>query len=282
MKNLLYLFAMVLVSVSACSKNSMSENSRPLTASPFDVEEKILSDVQKASVQNGDAFEQSIIFTRAEFDSICELEDATLNLWSDELLLSVMPVESPCTLSYKERYRLLKDAAGGSRFIGEGNTVETFMLRSSGPARFDATPDVVAQVIAASGTTVGVHSSLNFWRPTFPSDAGTVTAFDITRAMSGVSQSSWLDTSIEYDPESVEFDFQVSGGNWLISADIIVTDNAGQSTIVSYGFNSPNGPLIWNPTLNSPADDDLIQGPLPNGIVSISANGLIPPIPAES
>jgi hypothetical protein len=281
MKNLFYLFAMILVSVSACSKNSFAEHPREIVDSPLEIESKILATVQNAAFQNGDAFEQSIIFTRAEFDSICALENASLNLWSDEVLRSVMPIESPCNLSFNERYRILKDAAGSNRSLSEGSTVETYMLRSSGPARFDATADVVAQVIAASGTTVGVNSSLNLWRPTFPSDAGTVTSFDITRALSGVNQASWLDTSVEYDPESVQFEFQVSGGNWLIAADIIVTNHAGQTTVISYGFDSPNGPLIWNPTLNSPADDDLIQGPLPNGIVSISANGLTPPIPSE-
>lgn len=118
------------------------------------------------------------------------------------------------------------------------------------------------------------------YRPT--GDTGAVTYHDVARAFLANIQGGNFDTAIEYDPSSVVFEFQVSGGNWLIGADITYTNPQTLETeVIHYGSDSPYGPLVWNPTLNSPVDDDVIEGPLPNGVYSISANGLVPPAPID-
>lgn len=271
-----FFFLLSLFLLASCQKEAQHENAN---FEPEIFVSKYQAMNHDASVKFADPMDGNLIFTESEFRMICDTEDHYLNVFTDDELRSILPVGAENKMPYDAKLRFLREKLSPSGRITEGETVETYSIRQSGPARWDATNDIVAQVMAASGTIVGVNSSLNMWRPI--NDNGQVTAFDITRAISGVNQAHALDTAVEYDPESVVFEFQVSGGNWLISADIISTDFAGQSTIIHYGMDSPNGPLIWNPTLASPADDDLIQGPLPGGILSIAANGLTPPAPID-
>jgi hypothetical protein len=136
----------------------------------------------------------------------------------------------------------------------------------------------LAQVLAASGTTVGIKSSLNVFRPI--NDNGTITFTDIYASQ--IRQPLVVaDQIVEYLPESVVFEYEVSGGNWLIAVDIVRNVGGVISDTTHYCFDCPNGSLIWNPTLSSPADDDVIEGPMPYGVVQISANGLVPPAPIE-
>lgn len=244
--------------------------------SPEDHYQKI-DQLVTESMMIGDADQdQSIVFTESDFKKICAVENNEINVWSDADIRYVLGNTS---LSFDEKLKFLREKIPASlRNANEGQTVETVMIRNGKSPLYDSNIDIVAQTLAASGTTVGVHSSLNFWRPSFPSDQGTVTTFDITRSMIAANQSSFLDTAAEYDPTSVEWEFEVSGGNWLIGATIVVYNSAGIPTNYQYGMDSPLGPLVWNPTLGS-ENDDVIQGPLPNGIVSISANGLTPPVP---
>lgn len=233
--------------------------------------------VEATANQFADGPEGSLIFSESEFQAICRAEDSLLNIWSDEDLRYCMPVGHPNHLSYAEKLSYLRSKIAGRTV--EDQTIETYFIRWNKPPFFDATPDIVAQVIAASGTTVGVNSSLNYWKPI--NDTGNIVYNDILRAMAGVNQTTSMDTYLEYVPESVVFETQVSGGNWLIAVDIVVTDFAGQTSTVHYGMDSPNGPLIWNSTLSSPADDDRIEGPLPGGYIQMIANGLTPPAPLD-
>jgi hypothetical protein len=212
---------------------------------------------------------------------ICRIEDQKMNIWSDEDLRKCLPVGGKNNFDYQSKLLFLLEKIPSEQRTTEGQTVETIILRSGKAPLFDSSPQIVAQTIAASGTIVGIHSSLNFWRPTFPADNGAVTAFDVTRALIAYNNTSFLDNAVEYDPTSVEWLFEVSGGNWLIGATITAYSAGGTPTVYQYGLDSPLGPLVWNPTLNSPADDDLIQGPLPGGVVAIAANGLTPPLPTE-
>ena len=230
----------------------------------------------------GDApVDESLVFTEDEFLEICRLEDQYLNIWSNDDLKKCLPVGSKNTMDYHSKLLFLLEKIPSAQRTSEGETVETIILRSGKAPLFDSSPEIVAQTIAASGTIVGIHSSLNFWRPTFPADNGAVTSFDVTRSIIANASTSFLDTAVEYDPTSVEWAFEVSGGNWLIGATIVEYSPAGVPTYYQYGFDSPLGPLVWNPTLGSPASDDLIQGPLPGGVVAIAANGLTPPLPIE-
>lgn len=245
--------------------------------SPDEHYQKINQLVADAMLQGDADADQSLLFTETDFLKICAVEDNEINIWSDADIRHVLGNHS---LSFDEKLQFLREKIPASlRNANEGQTVETVMLRTGKAPLYDSNIDIVAQTLAASGTTVGVHSSLNFWRPTFPFDAGTVTTFDITRSMIAANQSNFLDNAAEYDPTSVEWAFEVSGGNWLIGATIVVYNSAGIPTTYQYGMDSPLGPLVWNPTLAS-ENDDVIQGPLPNGIVSISANGLTPPPPS--
>jgi len=275
MKNLFLLLIGTFL-LASCTKEA------PVKTPSFDAEKFVHDHQQKvdqAAKQFADAGDGNLIFTEADFTEICRLENEVLNVFTDEELRACMPVGKRNLLAYDYKLWYLREKLNGQGRISEGGTVETFAIRQNGPAVTDANADVLAQVIAASGTTVGINSSLNLWRPI--NDPGTVTNFDVTRALLSIQQSTSFDTFVEYVPESVVFEFQVSGGNWLIAADIITTNPAGISNTIHYGNDSPNGPLIWNPTLNSPGDDDLIQGPLPSGVLSIAANGLTPPAPLD-
>ncbi len=280
MKNIFVLLLGVFaVSAIACTKEKVNDPPSYSILSPQEKADQILLRIDSASRAFGDGIEQNAILTEEQFLEICAVEDMFLDIWTDSDLRYVLPVGTANILPYEVKLRYLQESIPDNLRItaNEGSTVETFLVRSNGPARFDATPDIVAQVLAASGTTVGRFSSLNLWRPTVPFDTGTVTAFDITRAMAGVNQSGSFDFAAEYIPESVVWLYAFSGGNWTIEADIIVYNGAMIADTIHYGMDSPFGELIWNPTLDSPAQDDVIQGPLPGGILSISANGLTPP-----
>lgn len=238
--------------------------------------------IQESASEYGDGpMDQSTIFSMADAMIICRIEDSTTNIWSDEDVLRVLPIDGPSDMTYLEKLAFLRSKKPSDRnSSSEGLTRECVNLRWNKPPRYDSSPDIVAQTLAASGTFVGQMSSLNFWRPTFPFDAGTVTAFDVTRSMIASQQVLLADTEIEYDPNSIIWEYQVSGQNWIIGVDITTYDSAGQPTIHHFCEACPLGSLIWNPTLDSPADDDLIQGPMPLGYVAISANGLTPPSPS--
>lgn len=271
MKIKIFLSALMLIAITliSCGK---SEVQKP----DFDANQ-FVEQVQKNVIAShtGDAlYDQNFDLTTAELEEILTLENQHLNIWSDEELKNALNTSK----NSHERYRLLAEKIPLHLRNNEGSTFETVVIRSGKSPLYDSSPDIVAQTIANFGNTVGVHSSLNFWRPTFPNDNGSVTAFDVTRSILAANQSSFLDNAVEYDPTSVEWGFEVSGGNWLIGATIVAYNAAGVPTFYEYGLNSPLGPLVWNPTLDSD-NDDVIQGPLPNGIVSISANGLTPPVP---
>jgi hypothetical protein len=259
------LFAVSVIAV-ACTK--VEEQSPP--------EQVYQEMIQKYSGHVPDeGVEEAMTLTAAQFDELANAQ----TLWPREVLAMVLPVEGNRNrpVTYQERLQILRSHLPDTR-TEDASTVETWIRRQNAPAMFDATSDVVAQVFAAMGTTVGQKSSLNLWKPV--NDTGAVTFHDGARAVSALNQTGNFDFYAEYLPESVVFEFEVSGGNWLIGATVIRNNATGlMPDTVQFGFNSPNGPLIWNPTLSSPADDDWIEGPIhpQYGITAISANGLVPP-----
>ncbi|CAB4139108.1 hypothetical protein UFOVP350_42 [uncultured Caudovirales phage] len=257
---------MISVTAMACTKEEHAENN------PEQVYQEMLEKYSATVPDEG--VEESLTITHAQLDELAMAQ----TFWPREVLEMVLPVEGnrsrPAT--YQERLEVLRSYL--PERSEDAGTVETWIRRQNAPALRDATADVVAQVFAAMGTTVGTRSSLNIWRPV--NDAGTVTFHDGAFALSALNQSGNFDSYAEYLPESVVFEFEVSGGNWLIGATVIRNNATGlQPDTVVFGFNSPNGPLIWNPTLSSPSDDDWIEGPIHPGygITAIAANGLVPP-----
>lgn len=276
MKHLFLLLFSLSIMLFSCSKQERStlDKSNSLL---------VLSEhmIQESSTNFGDGpIDQPTVFSMDDAMMICSVEDRTTNIWSDEDILKILPIDRPSDMTYEEKLNFLRSKIPVDRSVNEGATRECVNLRWNKPPRHDASLDIVAQTLAASGTFVGQMSSLNFWRPTFPFDAGTVTPFDITRSMIASQQVLLADTEIEYDPNSIIWEYQVSGQNWIIGVDITTYDSAGQPTIHHFCEACPLGSLIWNPTLDSPAEDDLIQGPMPLGYVAISANGLTPPSPS--
>jgi hypothetical protein len=274
MKNLFYMLIFIGTFFFSCQKQDPPVVHAATPDEHYQKIDQLVTGVQMFGDADQD---QPLIFTESDYRLICRTEDNHLNIWSDEDIRMVL---GNSQMTYADKLRFLREKIPASQRSVEGETLETVALRNGRAPIFDSNPDIVAQTLAASGSIVGVQSSLNFWRPSFPSDNGAVTTFDITRSMIASSQQSFLDNAVEYDPNSVVWDFEVSGGNWLIGATIVVYNSAGIPTEYVYGMNSPLGPLVWNPTLDSPASDDVIQGPLPNGVVSISANGLTPPPPS--
>lgn len=273
----------LMVAFDSCTKAEEKELAKNEIAilSPQEKADLILNNVSQASLAFADGDrEDSMILTEAQFTEICAMEDAHVNIWRDEDLRTVLPVGTRNNIPFEDKLLFLRQFIPASiRRVEDGGTTETYQVRN-GNAWFDTNPDIIAQVIAASGTIVGTKSSLNLFRPA--GDTGAVTYHDVARAMLGNIQNGIFDIALEYDPTSVVFEFQVSGGNWLIAADIIYTNpQTGQTETLQYGSSSPNGPLIWNPTLNSPVQDDVIEGPLPSGVLSLSANGLVPPAPID-
>jgi hypothetical protein len=236
---------------------------------PFDVEKKIQQLVESTVDQNVPLHDESTNFTEDQIRIITDNQD----IWTYEEIKNVIQDKNA---TYEEKYRILSSKIPLNRIENE-STLETFCKRSRGYI-IDSNPNHLAQVIAASGTVVGIKSSLNVFRPI--NDNGTVTFTDVTFAQSRQAIVN-ADQIVEYLPESVVFEFEVSGGNWLIAADIVHNISSNVSDTIHYCFDCPLGSLIWNPTLSSPAEDDVIEGPLPIGVVQISANGLVPPVPIQ-
>lgn len=254
-----------IISATSCTKEMVSEKKNP-----FDVEKQIQQLVDQAVDPTVAVNDESTEFTEEQIRLICENQD----IWSYDEIKSVIQDK---TSSYQDKYSRLASKIPYDRAEDEA-TLETFCKRSTGYI-VDSNPNHLAQVLAAAGTVVGTKSSLNVFRPI--NDNGTITFTDIY--VSQIRQPVvFADQLVEYLPESVVFEYEVSGGNWLIAVDIVRNINGG--TIVDtthYCFDCPNGSLIWNPTLSSPANDDVIEGPMPFGVVQISANGLTPPPPIE-
>jgi len=255
----------IFFSVSACHKQTQESI---IDKDPFEVEKQITELVDNTFDPSVPLFDEPTTFTEEQIRIIYDNQ----NIWTLEELKDVI---NDSRSSFDVKYNKLKAKLPVDRVENE-QTLETFCKRQTGYIQ-DSNPNHLAQVIAASGQVVGVNSSLNIFRPI--NDNGTVTFFDIY--ISQIRQAQTIaDQVIEYIPESMVFEYQVSGGNWLIGVDIV--HNVGIiSDTIHYCFNCPNGSLIWNPTLNSPVDDDVIQGGMPNGVVSISANGLTPPPPID-
>ena len=247
--------------IAGCSKDYAKE-----IKNPFAEERRILELVEANADLNVPLHDEPTTFTDEQILEIYRNQ----NIWTLEEIQSVIGDRNS---SFEEKYAFLSQKIERNTLEA---TIETFCKRQTGYIQ-DSNPNHLAQMIAASGMFVGTKSSLNIFRPI--NDNGTVTFFDIfiaTRRQAVQPQ----DNIVEYLPESVVFEFQVSGGNWLIAADIVKTIG-GISDTIHYCFDCPNGSLIWNPTLDSPADDDVIEGALPLNIVSISSNGLVPPQPID-
>jgi hypothetical protein len=264
MKTKFSLFSIILIITLlfvGCTKN-IERNIR----TPFSEEKRINDLVNASNDPNVPLNDEATSFTDEQIVEIYRNQ----NIWTLEEIESVIRDRNS---SFEQKYVLL------SQKIERNNlesTIESFSKRQTGYIQ-DSNPNHLAQMIAAAGSIVGVKSSLNIFRPI--NDNGTVTFFDIYIAeRRQVAQPQ--DKLVEYLPESVVFEYQVSGGNWLIAADIVTNFGVIPDTI-HYCFDCPNGSLIWNPTLNSPADDDVIEGALPFNIVSISSNGLVPPTPLD-
>jgi hypothetical protein len=259
--SLLLVISICTLLFASCTKN-IERNIK----TPFSEEKRINDLVNSSNDPNVPLNDEPTTFTDEQIVEIYRNQ----NIWTLEEIESVIRDRSG---SFEQKYDFL------SKKIERNNmesTIESFSKRQTGFIQ-DSNPNHLAQMIAAAGTIVGVKSSLNIFRPT--NDNGTVTFFDIFIAeRRQVTQPQ--DALVEYLPESVVFEYQVSGGNWLIAADIVTNFGVIPDTI-HYCFDCPNGSLIWNPTLNSPANDDVIEGALPYNIVSISSNGLIPPIPLD-
>jgi hypothetical protein len=257
----LFLSLLVIFSLGSCSKEEAVSGK-----TPFSEEARIKAIVDAVVDVDAPLHDEPLTFSNDQIRTIYENQ----SIWTLEEIESVIRDRSA---SFQEKYARLAQKI--DRTSSE-TTIESFQKRSTGFIQ-DSNPDHLAQVLAAAGTTVGQRSSLNIFRPI--NDNGTVTFTDIFVAERRQAVQV-QDNLVEYLPESVVFEFQVSGGNWLISADIV--RNVGSiSDTISYCFTCPSGPLIWNPTLDSPANDDVIEGPLPNNIVSISSNGLVPPVPLD-
>lgn len=263
MKNLILIFlACTTMLVAGCSKPT------ELTAKNehFQWEEKI-----NALVDNCDDLSMPMQDEAATFtlEQIRTIADEVADYWTyDEVHYAITSKDS-----WQCKYDFLSSKLPNNNRDEDPGALETFCKRPSGYF-VDSSPQLLAQVLAASGMTVGTKSSLNLFRPI--NDTGVVSAMDISFATSRITPS-LADTFIELDTSSVVFEFAVSGQNWLIAADIIYRPAPGIEEVIHYGFDSPNGPLIFNPSLASPAPDYVIEGPMPMGVGSISANGINPP-----
>lgn len=231
----------------------------------FQMEDKINALVDNCDDLSMPMQDEATVFTIEQIREVANAQE----YWTYEEVEYAMT----STDSWQCKYDFLKSKLPSDNRDEDPGAVETFCKRQYGYI-VDSSPDILAQVLAASGMTVGVKSSLNLFRPI--NDTGVVSISDISFATSRIVPS-LADTFVELDTSSVVFEFEVSGQNWLIAADIIYRPAVGVEQIIHYGNDSPNGPLIFNPTLASPAQDYVIEGPLPMNIGSISANGLNPP-----
>ena len=266
MKNIIYtlIIPMAIWCLTSCSKESVTEQKNP-----FAVEKQIQQLVESSIDTTVPIEDESTEFTEDQIRIIAENQ----NIWTYDEIKNVIQDKNS---TYEQKYSVLSSKIPAIRVEDEA-TLETYCRRSRGFVA-DSNPNHLAQVIAASGMVVGTKSSLNVFRPI--NDNGTITFSDIH--LSELRQAvTTADQAVEYLPQSVVFEYEVSGGNWLIAVDIVRNVGGIISDTTHYCFDCPNGSLIWNPTLTSPADDDVIEGPMPLGIVQISANGLVPPIPVE-
>lgn len=266
MKKILYILIapIFMLGITSCQKETLVNSKNP-----FDVEKSIQQLVESTIDCTVPINDESTEFTDEQIRLIAENQ----NIWTYDEIKSVIRDKNA---SYEKKYSQLVSKIPANR-VEDESTLETFCKRSVGYIA-DSNPNHLAQVIAASGMVVGTKSSLNIFRPI--NDNGTVSFMDIYVAQSRQPLVS-ADQSIEYLPESVVFEYEVSGGNWLIAVDIVRNVGGIFADTTHYCFDCPNESLIWNPTLTSPADDDVIEGPMPLGVVQISANGLVPPIPVE-
>ena len=266
MKKILYilLIPMLVLGFTSCTKEAILEKKNP-----FEIEKQIQQLVESTIDPSVPIVDESTEFTEEQIRIITENQD----IWTYDEIKNVIQDKNS---SYEQKYSRLASKIPFDRVEDEA-TLETFCKRSVGYIA-DSNPNHLAQVLAASGTVVGTKSSLNVFRPI--NDNGTVTFTDIY--VSQIRQPIVnADQLVEYLPESVVFEYEVSGGNWLIAVDIVRNIGGVISDTTHYCFDCPNGSLIWNPTLSSPANDDVIEGPMPFGVVQISANGLVPPPPVE-
>jgi hypothetical protein len=256
MKNLI-LFLFCCVTFMSCKKEATKPD-------VFAVEQSIL---QKAKDLD-EAVPDSVI---ALYDEPVFLTDDQIRelamsqpYWREDFLKTVLSGDR----SYMERYGMLKSAMNRS---SSEPKLETFVKRTNGYI-VDSSPDHLAQVVAALGSTVGQQSSLNVFRPI--NDNGVVT---FTDAMFASSRSTFQTADNLIEVDTIGFEFPVSGGNWLVSARITYRVGTIFQT-EEYCFDCPNGSLVWNPTLGSGigVEDDVIVGPMPFNTVSISSNGQVP------
>jgi hypothetical protein len=263
MKKILFALLSSFLIISSCNKEVVTEKN------PLDVEKEIQRLVDSSIDPSVPVNDESLEFTEEQIRTIYENQ----NIWTHDEIKSVIQDKNS---TYEQKYSRLASKIPFDRVEDEA-TLETFCKRSVGYIT-DSNPNHLAQVLAASGTFVGTKSSLNLFRPI--NDNGTVTFTDVYVAQLRQPIVAG-DQIVEYLPESVVFEYEVSGGNWLIAVDIVRNIGGVISDTTHYCFDCPNGSLIWNPTLSSPANDDVIEGAMPFGVVQISANGLVPPPPIE-
>ena len=265
MKNFIKLFSLIVLTVFAsCQK----ETALSTTSNPFETEQRIQSMVDAAVDPSMPVLDEPLIITDEQIRVIAENQ----SFWTyDELKQVINDNRS----SFQDKYAFLKSKLPNDRAENE-ETLETFCKRSYGYFT-DSNPNHLAQVLAASGTIVGTRSSLNVFRPINDNGAVTYTDIYVSTIRQAVTSA---DQIIEYLPSTIVWEYEVSGGNWLIGVDIVTHVGVITDTI-HYCGDCPNGQLIWNPTLSSPVDDDVIEGALPFNVYQISANGLTPPPPVN-
>ena len=150
----LFVLLSCLFLLASCQKESIRENA---TFEPELFVSKYQSLTDDAAAKFADPMDGSLIFTEFEFKMICDTEDHYLNVFSDDELRSMLPVGKASTIGYDEKLRFCREKISPFGRIDEGSTVETYSIRQNGPARWDASADVVAQVMSASGSIVGIN-----------------------------------------------------------------------------------------------------------------------------
>ncbi len=199
--------------------------------------------------------------------------------FSRELLLENMPVEGrSLKKTQPERYRAFMEAFGQSRTTEEQGAIESYTTRTGKTAVRDASADLVAMTYSTFGECYGQNVSWDFNRT--GSSNGCILNLDLWLCNAAYS-SSFGDDLVEFEPDCIQWGFEVSGGNWLIGLECPIFING-----VPFGPYEI-GQLIYQPTANNETFNECGQitsfvdgnvvGPIGGGITSISVFGVVPP-----
>jgi len=183
------------------------------------------------------------------------------SLWDRETIEYVLT----CDGTPEEKYRMLEQ--GASRNISEETGLETIARKNTGSvnvnggqAYWDCSPSLLAQTISQVGTGVDPRAVNNYYNA--GTSVNTITMSDVLRAANGVNNTAFNSIIEVVD---IVFENEVSGGNWLVGA-VIVVDGI---EYVYSDFTGTNGSLIYDPQDGGA----YLIGPMPLSITSVDITG---------